>query len=97
MGEYAEGLLNGDYDCITGVYLGAGAGYPRTTEKETYYTDMNKKKHFYYRLKVKAYFEKVGYKGPPAPIELMKAAKRDKVGPKQFGKYWVKKHRNKSI
>lgn len=30
MGEIAEGLINGDFDYITGEYLGKGHGYPRT-------------------------------------------------------------------
>ena len=30
MGEYAEGLIDGSFDYITGEYLGSGLGYPRT-------------------------------------------------------------------
>ena len=30
MGEIAESLLDGEFDCITGEYLGEGVGYPRT-------------------------------------------------------------------
>lgn len=30
MGEIADGLINGDFDYITGEYLGEGFGFPRT-------------------------------------------------------------------
>ena len=30
MGEIADAIINGEFDFITGVYLGKGAGYPRT-------------------------------------------------------------------
>jgi len=30
MGEIAEGLVNGDFDYITGEYIGKGIGVPRT-------------------------------------------------------------------
>lgn len=30
MGEIADGLINGDFDSVTGEYLGEGFGYPRT-------------------------------------------------------------------
>jgi len=30
MGDIAEGLLNGDFDEITGEYLGPGQGFPRS-------------------------------------------------------------------
>lgn len=30
MGDIAEGILNGDFDEVTGEYLGEGEGYPRT-------------------------------------------------------------------
>lgn len=30
MGEIAEGLINGDFDSVTGEYLGEGHGYPRS-------------------------------------------------------------------
>ena len=30
MGEIAESLINGEFDYITGEYLGEGVGYPRT-------------------------------------------------------------------
>jgi hypothetical protein len=30
MGEIADGILRGDFDEVTGEYLGKGGGYPRT-------------------------------------------------------------------
>lgn len=30
MGEIADSLINGEFDCITGEYLGEAVGYPRT-------------------------------------------------------------------
>lgn len=30
MGEIADGLINGDFDSVTGEFLGEGHGYPRT-------------------------------------------------------------------
>ena len=30
MGEIADSLINGEFDCITGEYLGEEVGYPRT-------------------------------------------------------------------
>jgi len=37
MGEIAEGLINGDFDYISGEYLGEGDGYPRTeSDKPTH-------------------------------------------------------------
>jgi hypothetical protein len=30
MGEIADGLINGDFDCYTGEYLGEGDGFPRS-------------------------------------------------------------------
>lgn len=32
MGEIADGLINGDFDSLTGEYLGEGFGFPRTTD-----------------------------------------------------------------
>ena len=33
MGEIADSLLDGEFDYITGEYLGPGVGYPRTMER----------------------------------------------------------------
>jgi hypothetical protein len=46
MGEIAEGLINGDFDYITGEYIGRGMGFPRTA------TDRNRhdKKSAYKRM-----------------------------------------------
>jgi hypothetical protein len=30
MGDIADGMINGDFDSITGEYIGDGAGFPRT-------------------------------------------------------------------
>ena len=30
MGEIADSLISGEFDCITGEYLGEAVGYPRT-------------------------------------------------------------------
>jgi hypothetical protein len=30
MGEIADSLINGEFDCVTGEYLGEEVGYPRT-------------------------------------------------------------------
>lgn len=38
MGDIADGLINGDFDEITGEYLGKGFGYPRTRVKGQYNT-----------------------------------------------------------
>lgn len=32
MGEMADAILNGDFDSVTGEYLGEGQGFPRTLE-----------------------------------------------------------------
>lgn len=32
MAEIADGLINGEFDCVTGEYLGEPTGFPRTTE-----------------------------------------------------------------
>lgn len=32
MGEIADGLINGDFDSLTGEYIGEGDGYPRTIQ-----------------------------------------------------------------
>lgn len=32
MGEIADSIINGDFDYITGEYLGPGDGFPRTSE-----------------------------------------------------------------
>lgn len=32
MGEIADGIINGDFDCVSGEWLGEGDGYPRTAE-----------------------------------------------------------------
>lgn len=48
MGDIADGILNGDFDEITGEYLGEGDGFPRTMEKGHYNsmnTDWNKKEY----------------------------------------------------
>lgn len=34
MGVISEGILNGDFDCLTGEWLGEGSGFPRTTDRE---------------------------------------------------------------
>lgn len=30
MGDIADGMINGDFDCYTGEYIGSGYGFPRT-------------------------------------------------------------------
>lgn len=44
MGEIAEGLVNGDFDYITGEYLGEGLGFPRTRHPERKSQDLSWKK-----------------------------------------------------
>lgn len=34
MGEIAEGMINGDFDYVTGEYLGPGEGFPRTRKEQ---------------------------------------------------------------
>lgn len=34
MGQYADDLINGDFDCLTGEYIGEGDGFPRTMDRE---------------------------------------------------------------
>ena len=34
MGDIADGMINGDFDSLTGEYIGEGDGYPRTRHKE---------------------------------------------------------------
>ncbi len=41
MGDIADGIINGDFDELTGEYLGRGAGFPRSNYKEKH----GKKKH----------------------------------------------------
>ena len=38
MGEIADSLINGEFDFITGEYIGEAVGYPRTL---AYMADMN--------------------------------------------------------
>jgi hypothetical protein len=33
MGEIADSIINGDFDCYTGEYIGRGFGIPRTHNK----------------------------------------------------------------
>lgn len=44
MGEIADAILNGDFDCVTGEYIGNGQGFPRTFEKGHYNTIPRPKK-----------------------------------------------------
>lgn len=53
MGEIAESLINGEFDYITGEYLGEGVGYPRThaygrRNCSTYYKEANKQGEYMY-------------------------------------------------
>lgn len=34
MGEIADGIINGDFDSLTGEYIGEGYGFPRTRDRE---------------------------------------------------------------
>lgn len=36
MGEIADGLINGDFDSLTGEYLGKGWGFPRSRHMNMY-------------------------------------------------------------
>lgn len=36
MGDIAEGILNGDFDEITGEYLGEGMGFPRSIHNKNF-------------------------------------------------------------
>ena len=36
MGEIAASLISGEFDCITGEYLGDAVGYPRTYVREAH-------------------------------------------------------------
>ena len=36
MGEIADSLISGEFDCITGEYLGDAVGYPRTYVREAH-------------------------------------------------------------
>lgn len=38
MGDIADSILDGEFDCITGEYIGEGCGYPRTMERTTHYS-----------------------------------------------------------
>lgn len=44
MGDIADAMINGDMDCMTGEWLGDGAGYPRTYEPG-HPNSVHKKKH----------------------------------------------------
>lgn len=44
MGEMADGLINGDFDYITGEYMGEGHGFPRTHQKQRKAEDLSWKK-----------------------------------------------------
>lgn len=45
MGEIAESLINGEFDYITGEYLGEAVGYPRTytNSRSEYFSPIQKK------------------------------------------------------
>lgn len=34
MGDIADGIINGDFDEETGEYIGRGAGYPRSLQRD---------------------------------------------------------------
>lgn len=34
MGEVADSMINGEFDCLTGEYIGEATGYPRTRNKD---------------------------------------------------------------
>lgn len=36
MGEIAEGMLDGEFDYVTGEYIGQGVGFPRTLQDDKY-------------------------------------------------------------
>lgn len=42
MGDVADGIIDGSFDCITGEYLGEGPGYPRTSNSYTYNSKLYK-------------------------------------------------------
>lgn len=41
MGDIADGMINGDFDYITGEYIGNGSGFPRT---DSYNEEESKKR-----------------------------------------------------
>ena len=45
MGEIADSLISGEFDCITGEYLGEAVGYPRTHayDRREYVSPVEKK------------------------------------------------------
>lgn len=36
MGDMADGIINGDFDEVTGEYLGPGDGYPRSIQEKKF-------------------------------------------------------------
>lgn len=42
MGEIAEGIISGDFDEVTGEYLGEGDGYPRSIHRNSGTPNKNK-------------------------------------------------------
>lgn len=54
MAEIADMIINGDFDCETGEYIGEGQGFPRTTKKtRNRVTDWQGVKHYLQKFDVK--------------------------------------------
>jgi hypothetical protein len=87
MGEIADAMIDGEFDYITGEYLGRGVGYPRTRDDERQNNVAGVRKY----LKNKGYFSKQeqtkvirAYLSPERIVELFKGAKIDNIATEQF-------------
>lgn len=47
MGDIADGLIDGDFDFLSGEYLGQGSGFPRTRNKSFSLTNTPNKSSYY--------------------------------------------------
>lgn len=68
MGEIADGLINGDFDSVTGEYLGEGMGFPRT-KIGSFYSKKRKSEDLSWR-KVPGFLNNIKIKGHLHPQVL---------------------------
>lgn len=70
MGEIADSMINGEFDYITGEYIGKPVGYPRSNENRIHFRKRGKRfknKNFTENQKVKGvmfYLYDKGHKNP---------------------------------
>lgn len=69
MGDIADAILDGEFDEVTGEYIGEGVGYPRTLTKNYIH---NKSKYRKYSAKLFGVIKFLNNRGLPNWQEIMK-------------------------